>query len=220
MPSSNRFPVYRRLLWLYPRAHREKYGAEMLETLSSMLDDAPGPWSRLRVWLRASFELPLSVTRAQCHSAGVATFAETSPYVRRSGVVATFAVVPFFAALAANGLDKVIGNHTLHHSWLWTTPVLGTWALWLPAAGLALASSGYVLHSAHLIAQRQGSWVHRLFDLKRAWPSMIPAAVAAGILFLLFFHDSTHCWVQNPVDFVTRAHQTWSCTTRGLLGGK
>lgn len=40
--------------------------------------------------------------------------------------------------------------------------------------------------------------------------------IGAGILFILIFNDSMQSWVQTPVYFVTKFHDTLKYTSQGL----
>lgn len=217
MPS--RFPRYERLLGLYPKAYRERYGRQMLQTLADMLDDAQTRRQRLLVWMKVAADLPASVTKTQLQYSGGVMHDETPAYIKRTGLLTAGLLLPFFLALAANGLDKVINNHTLFNSWLWHMPALGIWVLWLPATALVLNLAGYAAHTFRPERQAAAPWRRRALDIRHVWPVVLPGLAAAGILFILAFHDSAHCWVQNPAYFVTRFHQTLQCTRSGFLGG-
>ena len=60
-----RFPVYSKLLHLYPLAYQQTYADDLLQTTADMLDDTESSWQRSNVWLRIAFELPKSVTKQQ-----------------------------------------------------------------------------------------------------------------------------------------------------------
>jgi hypothetical protein len=218
MPS--RFPIYERLLCLYPRRYREQYGHQMLQTLGDMLDDAQGTKARFRVWSKTITDMPVSAAQAQLQYSRAAVPSEAPRYIQRGSLLATLLVAPFFVALIANAADKVLNGQTLYNTWLWRMPALSVWVLWLPLAALVVALRAYLLHTCRLAASGPGTWVYRMFDVKRAWPVMLPGIAAMGTLFILLFHDSAHCWVQNPIWFVTRLHQTWQCTSNGFLGGR
>src|SRR5262249_42336425 len=125
---------------------------------------------------------------------------------------------PFAATITANGLDKLINNHTLYNSWLWSRAALVMWVMVLPALAFTLALASYLLFVA-TNKSKQSFW-RRVVDIRHTWPVLITGIIGLGIVFMLLFHDSAHCWVQNPVYFATKWHQTWQCTTSGFLGGK
>jgi hypothetical protein len=216
---ANQFPRYRRLLGLYPAAYREKYGDQMIQTLTDMLADTKGESERRLVWARVAIDFPASVTKAQLQYMGGIMRDETPRYIKETGLLSGLLVLPFFTALAANGLDKLFNDHTLYQSWLWRMPFLGIWVLWLPAAALIMAGLIYLKYAVIDKLGSKSSWISRIFDIKRVWPLLLPGAIAFGILFILAFHDSAHCWAQNPIYFATKSHQTWQCTTQGFLGG-
>jgi hypothetical protein len=213
------FPKYELLLRLYPAAYRNEYGRQMIQTVDDMLADAHSATERRLVWARVILDLPLSITKSQLQYAGSVFHNETPNYVKYIGVLAGLFVLPFFLALVANGLDKVIYNHSLNGSWLWRMPTIGLWVLWLPALALSLTFVSYVMYMLESMGKRKRSGLFGLLDVIHAWPVVIPGIIALGILFMLAFHDSTHCWLQNPVYFITRFHQTVQCTQRDLFGG-
>ncbi|MGH7239184.1 MAG: hypothetical protein ACREHG_03850, partial [Candidatus Saccharimonadales bacterium] len=129
---NKRFPRYSQLLKLYPASYRKDYGEQMLQTLADMLDDSNSRKDRLSIWLRTSFDLPLSAARQQLILTGDVISHETPDYVKRNSLVGALLLVPFVLALTANALDKVFYNQTLYHSWLWRKPAASLWAIWLP----------------------------------------------------------------------------------------
>lgn len=212
----SRFPKYERLLKCYPARYRKEYGGAMLQTLADMLDDQPTKAGKLRIWLRASIDLPASVAHQNIIALGDTFMHQTPQYIKRNGVIAGTLLIPFIAALTANGLDKVINNHTLYNSWVWGRLALTTWVIVLPALAFLLAFASYMLFVAK---QSKANIFSRLFDLRRVWPVAITGVIGLGILFMVCFHDSVHCWMQNPVHVVTQWHQTWSCVEQGSLFG-
>lgn len=63
------YRVYRALLYLYPKSHRQAYGQQMVQTLDDMLSDQAGT-DRLVVWLRVLFELPINIVEENLNSVG------------------------------------------------------------------------------------------------------------------------------------------------------
>ena len=59
--AQSSYPVYRALLRLYPKAHRQEYGEQMLQTLDDMLSEHQNKSERMAIWLRIGRELPLNV---------------------------------------------------------------------------------------------------------------------------------------------------------------
>ena len=142
--------------------------------------------------------------------------------IRTTSLVCLALLVPFFAALSGNALDKVIFNGSLYNSWLWHMPQLAIWVLWLPAASLLLAVTTF---AAYMFRPAQGAhgpydWLARASDWRRVWPLALCAAIGFGILFMLAFHDSTHCWVQNPLHLMTHVREAITCTQIGYMGGR
>lgn len=214
MPS--RFPKYERFFKLYPARYRKEYGGAMLQTLADMLDDQPTRAGKLRVWLRTSVDLPISVAHQNAMALGDNVMHQTPQYIKRNGIIAGTLLIPFAAALTANGFDKAMNNHTLYGSWVWGKPALTAWIIILPALAFLLAFVSYILF---IVSHPKVNLFKRLFDVERVWPVAITGIIGLGILFMVYFHDSVHCWVQNPVHFVTQWHQTWTCTERGSFFG-
>lgn len=208
MPSPDRFPRYERLLKLYPKPYRDRYADQMLQTLSDMLEDQPPGFSKVLVWWRVGRDLPLSIMHQNALAIGDNLMHETPRYVKRNGAVAGALLVPFFAALIANGLDKVINNQTLQGSWLWKMPALAVWVLYLPLVAFLLAGASYVRSVAR---HQKKPWLKRIFDVKHAWPIMLPAVLALGVLFVLAFHDSAQCVQHLPSYLVGHTREVWQC---------
>ncbi len=92
--------------------------------------------------------------------------------------------------------------------------------LWLPSVALFITLLNYLKYVSKPEKNTSKSWIRRLFDVTHTWSVMVPGVIAFGILFILAFHDSAHCWVQNPVHYVTKFHQTLTCTEAGSFGGR
>jgi len=188
-----RFPLYSKLLKLYPETYRSAYEREVLQTTADMLDDTNSRVKRLIIWSHVAFDLPFSLSKQRLQYVGGIIQNETPNYIKRNGLIAGILLLPFFIALIANSLDKVINNHTLYHSWLWNFPTIGFWVLWLPEIALLLTIISIVIYLINGNGKKQSSWWKRALDLKHSWPVVIPAFLAFGILFILAFHDSTQC---------------------------
>jgi hypothetical protein len=65
-----RYKIYRALLYFYPKAHREAYGQQMVQTLDDMLSEQRSSFERLGVWLKVSIELPINVMEENLNSIG------------------------------------------------------------------------------------------------------------------------------------------------------
>jgi hypothetical protein len=209
----SRFPVYSALLHLYPKPYRERYEEEILQTTADLLDDTTNSGDRFNIWSRIALDLPVNMYRQQLRYVGGVMTNETPNYLKRNSLVSAILLLPFILALAANGLSKVITGQGLYHSWLWTHPVLGIWILYLPELALVLALATYFTYTVRDNGKVRRPWIQRAIDLKHVWSLAVPATVAFGILFLVGFHDSAQCWVQNPTHAVTHLHQAWQCTT-------
>jgi len=215
-----RFPIYSKIMSLYPAVYREKYETEVLQTTADMLDEAPTMGARVAIWTKVAADLPFSLGKQQYQAVGGVLRHETPQYIKRNSLIAGALLIPFFAALIANSLDKVINNRTLFNSWLWQSPAIGFWVLYLPEAALLLALASYVAYVYKGTAGKKSSALRRALDVKHSWPIVVPAILAFGILFMLAFHDSVQCWIQSPSYLVSHASQAWQCTIHNQsLGG-
>ena len=206
---NNRFPIYSQVLKLYPDKYRQEYGQQMLQTTADMLDSTPSSITRFLVWSKVVFDLPINITKQQIQYSGGMHMKDTPSYIKTNSILSSLLLLPFIAALLANGLDKVIHNHTLYGSWLWKTPFIQLWVLYLPVAAFLLAAGSYLFY---LTKYKRTNWLNRIADIKRSWPIILPAIFAFGILFLIAFHDSGQCLVQTPAHFISHMSQTWQCT--------
>ena len=205
MSAPERFPRYRQLLRLYPKAYRDRYGEQHLQALADMLDDQPTSGGRAGVWLKISFDFPVSLAHQTI------ALNDTPQYLRLTGLISGLLLIPFLAALTANAFDQAVNHQTLYHSWVWSLPVLRLWVLILPMIAVALSAVAFLVYLYRETQARKVSLLAALFNLRKNWPVALAGAAALGILFILFFHDSVHCFVQNPAHLVTHWHAAWVC---------
>jgi hypothetical protein len=204
----SRFPRYRRLLKLYPKAYRQEYAAQTLQTLADMLDDPEH--SRLNVWTRTLLDLPVSVLRQQisCTAAAMTTTPTYLKHYARSGA---WMVAPFFLLVALNSL----GGQALRRSVLWHTNVLFTWLILLPALAALLNLAAWLHWVGQTRRERGVSAWRAVTDLRRSWPALAVTVIGIGIIAFVYGHDSVHCLTGNPVRELHNAHQTLQCVQRG-----
>lgn len=205
-----RFPIYSKLLRLYPKPYRKLYKQQILQTTADLLDDAPSSAKKLAEWAHIMTDLPLNLGKQQLQYVGGIYMNETPRYIKLNSIIAGVLLLPFVAALMANGLDKVINNHTLYNSWLWRTPALSLWILRLPEIAFLLAVGSYLVYLARGTGSVKSTWLKRALDVRHSWPIIIPAVIAFGIMFLVAFHDIGQC-VQSPSHLINHASQTWHC---------
>lgn len=204
----SRFPRYRRLIQLYPKSYRDRFADPMLQTLADMLDNEVSGARRAAIWIRTSAELPVGLIRQNAINLGIATMDQMPRYIKQNGLIAGLLLLPFVLALIANWLDKLIYNHTLYNSWLWSYPLLLTWVLILPALALVIALSSYAVY----LRQSNGtSFFRTILDIRRNWPVTTVGVMATGIILMVFFHDSIHCLIHNPGYLAGHWGQTVSC---------
>src|SRR5580765_5811586 len=65
-----KYRLYRALLYLYPKQHREVYGQQMLQTLDDILSDQDNSFGRFAVWLKVGIELPINAFEENISSIG------------------------------------------------------------------------------------------------------------------------------------------------------
>jgi len=206
-----RFPVYSKLLKLYPVSYRQRFEDQILQTTADMIDDTDSFSARLRIWLTLGFELPFNVARAQFQSVDGQLLGQAPKYLKINSLIASALLLPFFAALIANSLNKLINNHSLLNSWLWQRTTALIWVIRLPEIAFLIAACSYFLYVFRPTSADKASSLRRALNLKGAWPVIIPAGLAFGILFMFAFHDVTACVIQNPVHLMTHLSQAWHC---------
>jgi hypothetical protein len=200
-----RFPRYSKLLALYPAGYRKEYGEQMLQTLADMLDDPNH--GKTAVWARTASDFPLSVIRQQLSYSGEAMTHTMPLYIKRNALLGAWLVAPFFLFVLLNGLM----HDRLRHSWVWHTDALFVWLIVLPSLAATLnlvALLRWVRSRRH--ETKSSAW-KVLTDFRLNWPALGMAILAAGILGLVFFHDSVHCVAGNPFRELHNPHQTWQC---------
>ena len=206
-----RYPLYTALLRLYPKAYRQRYSQEILQATDDMLSNAPNRRSKLGVQAHLAMDLSLNAGKQQLNYVGDVMQSETPSYIKRNAIVASALLLPFLAALAANGLDRLINNRNLYRTWLWQTPVLRIWVIILPALAFLFVAASYIIFVIKSTTSKQ-SWLKRIFDIRHMWPIILPGLIALGVLFIVEFHDSGQCWVQSPTHLATHLSQVWQCT--------
>jgi hypothetical protein len=209
---NHRFRVLSKLVKLYPPDFKAEFTNDLLQTTADLLDHAPTPRAKARVWLRIAADLPLSLVSQQLTYAGETLMKDTPTYLKVTSLISGLMLLPFLAALISNGLDRVLYNHTLYGSWLWHAPFLRLWVLILPETAFILAAAGFLTFVLKRSQQKSDSWRRRLLGLSRTWPVLLPGVAAFGVLFILAFHDSAQCWVKNPVSIATHLPQAWQCS--------
>jgi hypothetical protein len=110
--TSTVLALYRNLLRLYPRAYRNEYEEEMLQTMESMLADASTRSERAKLLWRACTDYVISLTRQN-----VIAFEDATPgmphYVKQSSLLSTSLVLPFFIICTYNCITQYILKHSV-----------------------------------------------------------------------------------------------------------
>jgi hypothetical protein len=164
-----------------------------------LLDNAPSIASKLAVWTHVVIDLPINIAKQQLQYSGGSFMSQTPTYIKRSSLISGILLIPFFAALIANSIDKVVNNHTLYGSWLWKSPVIGIWVLYLPEAAFLIALVSYIIYLSRNTDSKHSKFLKRVLDIRRSWPILIPTLLSFGVLFIIAFHDVGQCWIQNPI---------------------
>ncbi len=98
MKPARRFRIYAKLLILYPPHYRKEYGEQLLQTVADMIDDAPSKNERMAVWLRISYDLPLTICKAHFQIIGDAMDANKEQNITRITIIsAVLLLIPFLA---------------------------------------------------------------------------------------------------------------------------
>lgn len=199
------FSLYRSLLHLYPESYQAKYGTPMLQTMEDILSNTPKSYARKLFLLKEIIATPLNA----CEQYLVL-------YSKNKGVssttvatlIALALLLPFLFALIADEISELLTGNHLYTSWLWSTPVLFIWIVLLPFISLALSISIYVIS---LVRQKKKN--HKINLLaKRYWLVIFTIIISLGILGLVVFHDSVHCWFSS-----TSLNKVVTCTEQNIL---
>jgi len=218
VPSlDNRFPIYSKVIKLFPPKYYKEYGRQILQTTADMLDNAPSSGAKLVIWTKLAIDLPINITKQQLQYSGGIYMKETPTYVKISGILTGILLLPFFVALIANGLDKVINNHTLYNSWVWRYDFLRVWVLILPIIAVIVALVSLAVYVARSPENRPKQLLGRVFDIKHNWPIVATGLVALGILFILRYHDSAKCLIQIPRHFLSHNNQSQVCKNYNFI---
>lgn len=191
------------------------YGNEILQLAADMVSDADGKLTKLVIWTRLLVDLSLNVTKQQIEYTGGSMQHETPHYIKRNGIISGILLVPFFVTIITNRVAGLLYGQDLRSSWLWRPPIIGTWVLILPLLAFLLASISYMTYIFH--GGASSSLVKRLLNVLHSWPILLTGTVAFSIIFVMIFHDSVHCWVQNPVHLVSDLGRTWQCSEQGSV---
>jgi hypothetical protein len=206
-----RFPIYSTLLRLYPDSYRKAYAEEMLQTTADMLDDCVSLSQRLGIWMHVAAELPISASKQQLDYLG-GTMNSTAPYVKRSGLSASLLLLPAIVIVTINQLDVLFRREDLYGTWLWRSPVLRLWIVWLPTLAAVISVMSLLIY---VVSYRKSNKVSsawkRISGVKNYWQLIVPAVLSLGLISIVFFHDSAHCLFHTPAHTLSGTNQTWQC---------
>ncbi len=211
----SRHPLYERLLKLYPKSYRDKYGEQMAQTLSDMLADQPSKAAQSLTRLRAIIDLPVHVVQQNVMVVGDTLMNETPAYIKRNSIIGGVLLAPFCLVVASG----VLQNQQLMNTRAWVA-LASVALLVLPGLGFVLNASSYIKWFFDKSIQKKRGIFSRLLDVSHTWPMVLAGGI--GLLLFLFvpFHDSVHCVAGNPVRVAHNPNQAWQCINNGFLGGK
>lgn len=206
-----RFPIYNKLLWLYPKPYRDKYASQMTQTLADMLDDQPGAVARLSVWIRVIFDLPVSILRQNVIYAGNVLSNGTPHYVKRNALISTALILPFFLAVFLKSLQNAVTAH----------PKVGLGVVdgilfILPLLAFALSATTLIVWSR---GDKASLW-RSVITIRHSWLLTFVGILALGIPLMGEFHDSIQCITGNPAAALLHMHQTLACIAHQSFSGK
>lgn len=206
----DRFPVYSSLLRLYPKQYRKSYEDQILLTTADMLDHAETSKEKVSIWTRIAFDLPINIIKQNYEYVGVSMRNTTPNYIKRNSLISSVLLLPFFLSILANTIDRIVYNHNLYKSWLWHSPAIVLWALYLPALAFIISLASYTTY-VFKTNDKNKTWLKRAVNIINSWPVLAAGVVALGILLMLEFHDSTQCLVRSPLHAITHASKTLNC---------
>jgi len=102
MKPARRFKIYAKLLYLYPPNYRRQYGQQLLQTIADMVDDAPSAGARFAVWLRISFDLPITICKEHFLTIGENMYTKQNLHTNRNAVIGGALLLLPVALLAIN----------------------------------------------------------------------------------------------------------------------
>lgn len=98
MKPAKRFRIYAKLLLLYPPSFRQQYGEQLLQTLADMIDDVPSKKEKMAVWLRISWDLPVTICKEHFQLIGEFMDVNKEQNITRITIVsAVLLLLPFVA---------------------------------------------------------------------------------------------------------------------------
>ena len=100
-PSSSPTGIYAKLVGLYPKSYRQRYGQPMVQTFDDMLEAEPSTARRAVIWARALIDLPSSVLKEHVTNGRGITMN------RNTKIIITVAA---FVLIFANGASFWFGN--------------------------------------------------------------------------------------------------------------
>jgi hypothetical protein len=190
---AKRFPLYQRLLRLYPASYRKKYADQMLQTLGDMLDDQPSKAARVLVWSRVITELPLSIAGQNIITLG-GTMSTTPQFVKRNTILGSALIVPFFVTVIVNSFSQQVFSSGS----TWHYPAMAS-VVYLPVIATLLLLGTFM---SWLYQKKKrdniGFW-RSLLDVKHNWLMLVVGGLALLIVAFVFGHDSVGCSQRDPI---------------------
>lgn len=173
-----RFPVYSRLLLLYPAPYRTRYDEQILQTLADMLDANSSHSARLQVWVRTIRDFPRSLITQRAQYASSVLAHETPGFVRKNVAMGGWLFAPFFLIAITNDME----SHRLYHSWFWRPEVLFAWLRLFPTAGLILIMATFCVW----LRMNKAPLRLSLKDVGHNWVMLFPMIIGMSVVFAVF----------------------------------
>jgi hypothetical protein len=183
--------TYKQVVRLLPAAYREQYGEPMIQMLEDMLDDQPSLVAKVRVWLRAMLDLPITATY-QYAQLGGATMNQLPNYAKQGTAISAVLLIPFFILVAMNAIRPFTASwRQVGYIGIFILPVIALLIGVMTVAGL-LASKKLSLNAKQL---RQ---------LSTGWAVLIVPILALLIVSFAYGHDSVHCVMDGSPSKIER----------------
>lgn len=197
--------IYKFLLQLYPDQYQKQYSQQILQTIEDIL--ANEKKTGKRYWILAKEIMVTPINALEQYVIIFATERRMTPKTILS-LAALMLLSPFVVALLADEIAEFTTGDHLYNTWLWSRGALIVWIVVLPFISLVISLSIYIISLIRQIKKKVSPFA------KRYWLVLLTILFSAGILFLVVFHDSAHCWHgKTPINDVI------SCTESGILGG-
>lgn len=136
LSENESFGWYRLLLKLYPKAYRQEYEEEMLNTFQEMFSEAKTSANKRKLIVLIFKDYLLSLSHESLYATGN-SFSEAPDSIKRNFAISASLVAPFFLVFMYN-----ISSFVLHHGVALSGLESHTWVIYsiiLPIFGLTMS---------------------------------------------------------------------------------